>query len=266
MRADTKESWAILFAECARDIPELRADELDDELLIDYDLDDCIEQIDGQESMQGPSEEEGSRSRTSDPWWKTTEGEHMALYIPRNASSALRQECIEWVHVHPFSGHVGRDRTTELLQRDFWWPSLQEDTAKYVQDCEMCSTSKPLNRKKTGLLSPLPIPGRPWESIGKDFITHLPQPKAGYTAVYVVVDRLTKLVHIAPTTDTATAADTAQLFLDMVFKNHDLPSSTVSDRDVNFRSSSWTAFCQQVGIKLKCLHDTIQKQMDIQNK
>ena len=45
-------------------------------------------------------------------WWKTTEGEHMALYIPKDVGSALRLECIEWVHVHPFSGHVGRDRTT----------------------------------------------------------------------------------------------------------------------------------------------------------
>jgi len=45
-------------------------------------------------------------------WWKTTEGEHMALYIPKDVGSALSLECIEWVHVHPFSGHVGRDRTT----------------------------------------------------------------------------------------------------------------------------------------------------------
>jgi len=67
----------------------------------------------------------------------------------------------------------------------------------------------------------------------------------------VVVDRLTKLVHMAPTTDTATAADTAQLFLDMVFKNHGMPNNIVLDRDVKFTSSFWTAFCQQIGIKLK---------------
>jgi len=155
-------------------------------------------------------------------WWKATEGEHMALYIPQDEGSALRQDCIEWVHVHPFSGHVGGDRTTELLQRDFRWPlalaGLQDDIAKYVQDCEMCRTDKSLNRKKARLLSPLPVPGRPWESIG-DFITHLPGTKAGYTALYVVVDRLTNLVHMTPTTDTAAAADTTQLFLDMVFQN-----------------------------------------------
>ena len=40
-----------------------------------------------------------------------------------------------------------------------------------------------------------------------DFITHLPKTQAGHTALYVVVDRLTKLVHIAPTTDNATAEE-----------------------------------------------------------
>jgi len=129
--------------------------------------------------------------------------------------------------LHPFSGHVGRDRITKLLQRDFWWPGLQEDIAKYVKDCEMCSRKKPLDRKKAGLLSPLPIPGRPWESIGMDFITHLPLTKVGYTAVDVVVDRLTKLMHIAPTIDTTTEANTARLFLNIISKNYGLPSSMI---------------------------------------
>jgi len=60
---DSEDSWDRFLAECADDAPELRADEP----LIDYDLDGCIEQIDGQESMQDPSEEDGSCPRASDP-------------------------------------------------------------------------------------------------------------------------------------------------------------------------------------------------------
>ena len=183
-------------------------------------------------------------------WWKETAGENMALYIPQTAGNALRDECIAWVHVHPFTGHVGIHRTSEILRRDFWWPGMEQDITKYVGDCEMCSRNKPTNQKKAGLLAPLPIPGKPWESIGMDFITHLPKTKSGYTALYVVIDRLTKLTHIAPTTDTATAEDTAQLFLDLVYKHHGLPQNIVSDRDVKFTSSFWNSFCEQVGVKL----------------
>jgi len=84
-----------------------------------------------------------------------------------------------------------------------------------------------------------------------DFITHLPRTKAGYIALYVVVERLTELGHVIPTTGTATAAEVAQLFLDAVFRNNGLPRNIMSDRGVKFTSSFWTAFCEQVGINLK---------------
>ena len=50
----SEESWASFLARCAADLPELGADELDDELLVDPNTDDCIEQIDGQEKDKHP--------------------------------------------------------------------------------------------------------------------------------------------------------------------------------------------------------------------
>ena len=206
----------------------------------------------GDTALQGTKQFKKKLVSQAGLFWRSTEGkEDMPMYIPKDPGNALRNECIEWLHIHPFSGHVGMRRTLELLGRNFWWPGVEADVARYVGNCEMCTRNKSPNTKKAGLLAPLPIPGRPWESIGMDFITHLPKTKNGYTALYVVIDRLTKLVHIAPTTNTATAADTAQLFLDMVFKHHGLPRNIVSDRDVKFTSSFWTSFCEQVGIKLK---------------
>lgn len=82
-----------------------------------------------------------------------------------------------------------------------------------------------------------------------DFITHLPETAARHTVIYVVVDRLTKLAHIAPTTDKATAADVAELFVNLVVKHHGLPRQIVSDRDTKFTGKFWQAFTAQVGIK-----------------
>ena len=47
-------------------------------------------------------------------WWNPAGAKYMALYvyIPQGISNALRSECIEWVHAHPFTCHVG-------LQGDF---------------------------------------------------------------------------------------------------------------------------------------------------
>lgn len=45
-----------------------------------------------------------------------------------------------------------------------------------------------------------------------DLITDLPPTSNGYNAIFVVVDRLTKMVHFLPTTTSVTAVDLAKLF------------------------------------------------------
>jgi len=108
---------------------------------------------------------------------------------------------------------------------------------KYVQDCEMCSRNKPLKRTKARLLSPLPIPCRPWESIGMDFITHLPKTKAGYTAISVVVDRADEAGAYSSHYKYSYSSRHSTAVLRHGFNNYGLPSSIVSNRDVNFTSS-----------------------------
>lgn len=43
----------------------------------------------------------------------------MSMYLPEDARNALRNECIEWLHIHPFTGHVGSRKTLEILRRCF---------------------------------------------------------------------------------------------------------------------------------------------------
>ena len=64
-----------------------------------------------------------------------------------------------------------------------------------------------------------------------DFITQLPRSKRGHDAILVVVDRLTKMVHVVPTMTDVTAEGTAKLLVDNVVKLHGLPLDIVSDRD-----------------------------------
>ena len=76
-----------------------------------------------------------------------------------------------------------------------------------------------------------------------DFITHLPKTRRGHTAIFVVVDRLSKLVHLIPTVDTASAEDVARLFIDNIFALHGMPKRIVSDRDTRFTGTFWSSMC-----------------------
>ena len=105
------------------------------------------------------------------------------------------------------------------------------------------------NRKKVGLLQPIPVPTRKWEQITTDLVTDLP-PSAGYTAIAVFVDRLTKMVHFVPCTKEVSADQYAQLFVDNVFRLHGTPEVIISDRDPRFTSRFWTQFFQILGTDL----------------
>jgi hypothetical protein len=77
----------------------------------------------------------------------------------------------------------------------------------------------------------LPVPEARWESVSFDLVTGLVKTGCGSNAVLVLVDHLTKYVHLVPTTDSLAAKGFARLFVRHVFASHGMPKSVVSDRD-----------------------------------
>jgi hypothetical protein len=148
----------------------------------------------------------------------------------------LRRECISMHHDAVYSGHLGKDRTLDLILRHYWWPGIHSEVTSYVQHCDICQRTKASPHKPAGLLQPLPIPDCPWESISVDFITQLPETLRGHTAIITFVDRLTKMVHLVPTTTTIGGKEFSDVFIQTIFSKHGLPLNIVSDRDPRFTS------------------------------
>ena len=104
---------------------------------------------------------------------------------------------------------------------------------KYVSTCDLCLRTKAHRHPLVGELHPLPIPDNPWDTVSMDFIVEL-QDSEGHDAVMVMVDSVTKRAHFMPTFTTITAARTARLFIQHVWKHHGLPHKVVSDRGPQF--------------------------------
>lgn len=176
---------------------------------------------------------------------RTVKGHHQ-LCIPDDPE--LRRCLLE--ESHDLAGHFGADRTAELIARSFHWPKMAEDAQVYTRTCPACQRNKASNEVPLGLLQPLPIPERPWSSVSLDFITDLPRTEAGFDAILVVVDRLTKMAHFIPTVTTVDAPGTAELLMREVVRLHGLPQTLVSDRDPRFVSLFWETLFKLMGTKL----------------
>ena len=103
--------------------------------------------------------------------------------------------------------------------------------------------------EESGLLQPLKVPSGLWESISMDLITHLPETKRGNTAIVVFVDRLSKMVCLAPVKTSIDARQYAKLFVKEIFAKHGLPGSIISDRDPRFTSEFFQQLCELLQIK-----------------
>ena len=82
-----------------------------------------------------------------------------------------------------------------------------------------------------------------------DFVGPFP-PSHGFDYLWVIVDKLTSMVRLVPTTTRATAKELAKLFLDQVWKFHGIPNAIISDRDSKFVSRFWREVHRLLGTKL----------------
>ena len=103
---------------------------------------------------------------------------------------ALLKEC----HDGPVAGHGGVKPTLSELVKNYYWPNLRNDVEQYVKSYVTCQQNRTQFRKEAGLLRPLSIPTKGWESISMDFMTHLLESK-GFDSIMVVVDRVNQMAH-----------------------------------------------------------------------
>ncbi|SPC67498.1 uncharacterized protein UHOD_11759 [Ustilago sp. UG-2017b] len=123
----------------------------------------------------------------------------------------LRLLIVQDRHDSPSAGHPGCRKTLSLVRQSFFWLGM----SKFVHTFVDSSTA----------------------------------PLSDFTAILIVVDRLTKMAIFVPTTNELDAPELAKLFLRHVYSKHGLPTSIVSDRGSEFTSHFWCSLSTLLGIE-----------------
>jgi len=123
------------------------------------------------------------------------------------------------------------------------------ESDKFCKTCKACHQAKVPTHRPTGLLHPLPIPTKPWDSIGTDFIGPFPEANS-FNYLWVVICQMTSMVHLIPVHTKLTASELSWKYMREIVRLHSLQSSIVSDQDSKFTSRWWRELHRIMGAKL----------------
>ncbi|KAL6446826.1 hypothetical protein ACFW04_001334 [Cataglyphis niger] len=148
-----------------------------------------------------------------------------------------RAKIISQHHNEPTAGHLGIAKTIARIAEYFYWPGMFREIAAYVRTCPTCQAHKVAQEQPTGKLHATDIQ-KPWEQVTTDLVGPLPRSRQGHTWLFVMQDRFSKWVELAPLRQ-ATAKATTRTITERVILRHGRPESILSDNGTQFVSKEF---------------------------
>ena len=146
--------------------------------------------------------------------------------------------------LHDDVGHLGRDRTLQLVRARFFWPRMAEDVKEKVRTCPVCIKRKTTHVHRAPLVNITTT--QPMELVSIDYLTLEPS-KGGIENILVITDHFTRLAHAIPTRN-QTAKTTAQALYNF-FLIYGFPLQLLADQGRNFESRTIKELCKLAGIQ-----------------
>lgn len=112
------------------------------------------------------------------------------ICIPND--KVLNEEIFCGAHESRLVIHLGNIKTYRNLKKNYSWPNMKREIAKYMAKYVVCQQVKVEHQQHVGQLQPLSILWWKWEYITMDFVSRLPRSKKGNDVIWVIMDQLTK--------------------------------------------------------------------------
>ena len=157
------------------------------------------------------------------------------------------------IYEFSISNHFEFNRMKNFLRRDYYWSNIRKIIRQYVRNCHECQRIKIFKNRKNELFIFLIIFLQRWIDISMNFITEL-FIAHNYNVIYIIIDRLNKKRHYVSCIiddENINVEIIVRIFIQYVFRIHDLFFSITSNRNFQFIFFVWQIFCRIFDIKYK---------------
>uniref|UniRef100_A0A3P9ITK5 Gypsy retrotransposon integrase-like protein 1 n=1 Tax=Oryzias latipes TaxID=8090 RepID=A0A3P9ITK5_ORYLA len=162
----------------------------------------------------------------------------LQLVLPPNLRPAVLKA------LHNDMGHMGVERTLDLVRQRFFWPRMAADVDQTIKTCDRCVRRKALPERAAPLVNIRTC--RPLELLCMDFLSLEPD-SANTKDILVLTDHFTKFSVAIPTPNQK-AKTVAKCLWEEFIVHYGIPERLHSDQGPDFESKLIKELCEVAGI------------------
>ncbi len=147
--------------------------------------------------------------------------------------------------LHDSMGHMGVERTLDLVRSRFYWPKMAAEVEQKIRTCSCCVRRKALPQKASPLVNIQAT--RPLELVCMDFLSLEPDNR-NTRDILVITDFFTKYAVAVPTPNQK-ARTVAKCLWENFVVHYGFPERLHSDQGPDFESRTIKELCEMAGVK-----------------
>ena len=179
---------------------------------------------------------------------KTKRRTKIRIVVPE----ALIGEVLKTAHNIRAGGHLGRERTWNMVEATCYRPGLRKIVNFYVKNCKNCLEKKARNKDSEVQAEAIETASFPWQHISVDILGPLQKTPRGNKFLLVVVDRFSKWVEAFPLPSTTTVV-IAEKLINEIFCRYGICESLLCDNASYFESALFNEIMKQFNINKKLI-------------
>ena len=180
----------------------------------------------------------------------------------------LRNDIMHAAHSHPLAGHQGANRTAERIREQFWWPQMDADVQKFVNQCPTCQATSNKDARHRPVFDNFPLSKGPNYRIHVDLFGPIKDKEGHQRFILGITDAFTKIIRLKAI-HSKSATEVAKAIWTDWMAIYGVPKAIISDQGREFVNNLQQTILDLLHVKHRTTtpyHPVCNQMQERQNK